>query len=145
MRKLLIAFLLAASLGQAHAKSACFDEAANRYHEDVRLLRAIAQTENAGHDPRLVISGPGGRDYIGLMMVSSIWIPTLARFGISREDLMDPCINVNVAAWILRDAENRYGKTWKSVGAYNTGKYSADDAAQMRYVRKVWTHYVEGY
>lgn len=141
MRKLLSIVLLAIATGHAWAAGACFREAADRYHQDERLLRAIGATENAQGNPQLVISGPGGREYIGLMMISSIWLPELGKFGITRQDLLDPCINVNVGAWVLAEDELKYGRTWKAVGAYNTGVYSADDAAQRRYVSKVARNY----
>jgi len=141
MRNLLIAIFLAGMSAHASASVACFDEAAQRYRVDERLLRAIAKTENASFDATLVVKGPGDYEYLGLMMVSSIYLPELNKFGITRQSLLDACINVNIAAWILRRAENRYGQTWKSVGAYNTGEYSANDDAQRRYVRKVWKNY----
>ncbi|HIH2745484.1 TPA: lytic transglycosylase domain-containing protein [Burkholderia lata] len=141
MKKLLLLICFSVITGSAFAQDACFAQAAQRYQVDERLLRAIVMTENAQFDPRLVIRSKEGWEYIGLGMISSIWLPVLEKYGITRESLMDPCVNVNVEGWILRDAENRYGKTWKAVGAYNTGKYSADDDAQRRYVRKVWKNY----
>lgn len=142
MKKLLTTLLFAVlAVASTHAWAFCFKEAADRYQVDERLLRAIARTENAAYDPRLVIRDKDGWEYIGLMMISTIWLPELKKYGIDRERLMDPCINVNVGAWVLRDAQVRYGATWKSVGAFNTGKYSDDTAAQRRYITKVWRNF----
>ncbi|WP_425953159.1 lytic transglycosylase domain-containing protein [Ralstonia pseudosolanacearum] len=139
MKKLLATFLLAVASSQASAF--CFKEAADRYKVDEALLRAIAKTENAAFNPNLVIKSEDGWEFMGLMMVSSIWLPELKKFGIDRQRLLDPCVNVNVGAWVLADAIHRFGFTWKAVGAYNTGKYSKDLAAQQRYVRNVWKNF----
>lgn len=136
MKKLLASVVLISA--SFHASAFCFKEAAQRYSVDEALLRAIAKTENASFDPNLVRTSKEGWEFMGLMMVSSIWLPELSKFGIDRGKLLDPCLNVNVGAWVLADAIQKYGRTWKAVGAYNTGKYSVDDEAQRRYIRKVW-------
>ena len=135
MKKLLALLLLVFVC--SHASAFCFKEAADRYKVDEHLLRAIAKTENAAINPDLVVRKDGW-EFMGLMMVSSIWLPELKKFGIDRQRLLEPCVNVNVGAWVLSDAINKYGLTWKAVGAYNTGKYSEDVAAQRRYITKVW-------
>jgi soluble lytic murein transglycosylase-like protein len=135
--KKLLAFVILASVS-LQSWGYCFKEAAKRYSVDESLLRAIAKTENASFDPNLVRTSKEGWEFMGLMMVSSIWLPELKKFGIDRERLLEPCVNVNVGAWVLADGMHKYGRTWKAVGAYNTGKYSKDDDAQMRYINKVW-------
>jgi soluble lytic murein transglycosylase-like protein len=50
--------------------------------------------------------------------------PTLARYGIGEVDLQEPCINIQVGAWILRQEVDRYGYSWEALGAYYAGPYT---------------------
>ena len=102
---------------------ACWQDAAARYGVDARLLYAIAQQEsslkaqaiNRSHAART------GSVDIGLMQINSRWLPVLGRHGIRETDLLDPCTNLQVGAWILAQSFRRYGATWDAVGAYHAG------------------------
>ena len=48
-------------------------------------------------------------------------LPELQKFGITREKLFDPCVNINVGAWILAQAVQKLGYNWNAIGAYHTG------------------------
>ncbi|WP_119305091.1 lytic transglycosylase domain-containing protein [Dongia deserti] len=37
----------------------------------------------------------------------------------SRDHLFDPCTNISVGVWILRQEINQHGATWKAIGRYN--------------------------
>jgi hypothetical protein len=100
----------------------CLQAAAVKYGLDVHLLKAIARVES-GFNPRAVrrpfaAGGNGTTDY-GLMQINSTWLPTLKRWGISQEDLFDPCVSADVGAWVLRSNFNSLGTSWNAVGAYN--------------------------
>jgi len=60
-----------------------------------------------------------GTEDIGLMQINSSWLPKLARYGIRRQDLFNPCVNGYVGTWILASNIRQFGPTWKAVGAYN--------------------------
>lgn len=101
---------------------ACWGQAAERYHVNMDLLYAIARVESGMNYQAI---GPRNRDGsydIGLMQINSGWLPTLAKYGITEQRLLsDPCLNLNVGAWILSQGLNRLGYNWKGLGAYNAG------------------------
>jgi hypothetical protein len=103
------------------ASASCWEEAGGRYGVHPWLLAAIATVES-GLNPRAVNrsheSRTGSVD-LGLMQINSRWLPVLARYGITREGLLEPCTSVMVGAWILADLFARHGATWEAVGAYN--------------------------
>lgn len=129
MKSWIIPLLLSLSF-QAHA--ACFDEAAKRYKLPVELLKAISTVESNGN-PNAVNHNKGGSVDYGHMQVNDWWLPKLAPYGISKEHLIDPCINTNVGAWILAQSIARHGFTWKAIGAYN----ASTDYKRLVYARKV--------
>lgn len=96
----------------------CFEQAAQTYHLSADLLRAIAYVESSMNPSALNFNRNGSYDY-GLMQVNSRWYETL---GDRWRHLSDPCYNVLVGSWILRQCMNRYGSTWDAVACYNTGK-----------------------
>lgn len=100
----------------AHAD--CLDEAAAFQHVSTQLVHAIAQHESGMRANAVNVNGNGTED-IGLMQINSSWLPKLARYGIRRQDLFNPCVNGYVGTWILASNIRRFGPTWKAVGAYN--------------------------
>jgi soluble lytic murein transglycosylase-like protein len=125
---------LALVLSSQEADAFCFREAALRYGVSEVLLQAIARAESAMNPTALNRNADGTED-IGLMQIHSSLLPILARYGIDRQRLLDdPCVNVNIGAWVLADNIRRYGPTWKTVGAYN----AMSSHKQQSYVSKVW-------
>lgn len=127
---------------------ACFVASGAKYSIDPRLLWAIAETESSGRPDARNLShfSRTGTIDIGLMQINSSWLTTLARFGITRDRLLDdPCLNIDVGAWILARTIRQQGASWNAVGAYNSActqlKGEACTDARQEYVRKVWSWY----
>jgi soluble lytic murein transglycosylase-like protein len=133
---ILIALLVGAGASPdiiAAPTPACVADAARYHHVSPRLLQAIATVES-GNDARALNQNGNGTSDIGLMQINTAWLATLARFGVSRTRLFDPCVNVYVGAWILSRNIARLGLTWNAIGAYN----ALDPTKRVIYARKVY-------
>lgn len=137
--------LLLAGLYSAGCQAFCFDAAGARYHIDPRLLRAIAIHESH-MNPRAIGANRSkktglvtSQDY-GIMQINSGHIPELKQLGIlqSKDELLtNPCLNVQIGAWVLARAFHSCGVSWQCLGAYN----AADPAIRLRYAREIWAIY----
>jgi soluble lytic murein transglycosylase-like protein len=82
-------------------------------------------------------SGPASRRHhhnangsvdLGQLQINSIHFSDLARAGIPHRALMDPCVNVFVAAWLMKQKMVKYGNTWRAIGAYHSESPKQRDA-----------------
>jgi soluble lytic murein transglycosylase-like protein len=132
-RPFLIAALVAgAGLASASAHADCYDEAARYQKVNPLILRAIAWQESRNRPDALNKNTNGSTDY-GIMQINSIHLSTLKQYGITRDTLMEPCKNVYIAAWHLRQKMNKYGNTWQAIGAYHSETPSLRD----KYARQI--------
>lgn len=135
MRKklsIIVAGVMFAQVAYGQADNACFDQAAKRYRVSAQLLRSISRVESGGNPAAFHRNSNGSGD-IGHMQINSAWLPTLAKYGITKDRLTNPCVNTHVGAWILANNFQRLGYGWNAVGAYNAK--SPDKIAA--YARKV--------
>lgn len=130
-------YLKAAALLSATALSgqanACWEEAAARYGVNAHVLYAIAKTESS-LNPRAINRNKNGSYDIGLMQINSIWFPTLRKYGVEEQHLLQPCVSIHVGAWILAQNMQRLGNSWDAIGAYNSSK----PEIRQRYAMKVY-------
>ncbi|MEW5561968.1 lytic transglycosylase domain-containing protein [Enterobacter asburiae] len=143
MKRLVLLFSLVATASPALAD--CWDEAGARYGIEPELLQAIAIVES-GLTPTAINKNRDGSHDVGLMQINSIHLPTLKKFNITRQGLInDPCQNVMTGAWILAGNFRQYGYSWEAVGAYNagTGKSTQRQALRNKYIKKVVPHYLK--
>lgn len=119
------------------AQAFCFAQAAQDYGVNEALLRAIAKVES-NNQPQARNTNTDGSVDVGLMQINSRHFPVLARYHITPQALMEPCLNVQVGAWVLAQAIGVHGATWRAVGAYNAGGSPAREALREKYVAKVW-------
>jgi soluble lytic murein transglycosylase-like protein len=110
---------LVALFSAGSARADCFDEAASYQKVNPLILRAIAWQESHNRPSAVHKNANGSTDY-GVMQINSVHLPVLAQYGISQGTLMEPCKNVYIAAWHLRQKMNKYGNTWAAVGAYHS-------------------------
>lgn len=122
----------------------CWEQAARAHGVSPDLLHAVAQVESSLNPAALNrshVARTGSYD-IGLMQINSSHLRRLARLGITRQDLRDPCINLHVGAWLMADSFGRHGVTWNAVGAYNAAcsqlRGRACIAARARYAWRVY-------
>ena len=117
----------------------CFDDAAAFHHVNPDILRAIAWQESHNQPSAKHLNTNGTVDY-GVMQINTVHLATLKRYGLTKEDLMQPCKNVYVAAWHLRQQVDAYGNTWAAVGAYHSARPDLRDqyAAQIEQILVRW-------
>ncbi|MCE2723842.1 MAG: lytic transglycosylase domain-containing protein [Betaproteobacteria bacterium] len=126
--------LFVAATASANAVTTCWESSGERYNVAPALLYAIAKTES-GLNPRAINkSNANGSEDVGLMQINSLHFPVLAKHGITREHLFDPCTSIEVGAWILAQNAKQLGYNWNAVGAYNA---SSPDK-RLVYAQKVY-------
>lgn len=128
----LVSFIALLSVTSAYAD--CIDDAAVYHRVHPSLVRAIASVESRFNPVAHNINSNGSED-IGLMQINSAWLPTLARYGISRAALYNACTNAYVGVWILSQNMARLGLNWNAVGAYN----AASPQKRLRYASLVYS------
>ncbi len=136
---------LAAHFSSTASASVChgdpFVAAAAIYQLDPDLLRAITWVESRGIPSAVGPKLSGGHRAWGAAQINDIHLPELVSYGVTREDLLDPCVNLKLSAWVLANCIRSKGATWAAVGCYNAGPASSNTTAQAKYVRLVQRAY----
>lgn len=118
---------------QAGPAATCWQGAANYHGVDVWLLYSVAWVES-NMRPSQIGKNKNGTLDLGMMQINTIWLPQLARYGISREQLLDGCTSIYVGAWIMSKNIRSMGYNWRAIGAYN----SRTPSIGYRYALKVY-------
>lgn len=123
--------------GQTAITAECVDWSARHYGVPVQLVYGVLATEGGrvGHET----TNHNGSVDIGPMQINSSWLPKLASFGITREQLRDNgCVNAAVGTWILAGYMQGASAVdprdyWQHVGYYNshTPYYNRKYAAKV--------------
>lgn len=126
----------------SHAENMCFDRAGNMYQIDPLLLRAIALQESRLNPLAVNRNKNGSADY-GVMQINSVHIPDLKAKGIisDKKDLFEPCLNIQIGAWILARSFQSCGVNWNCLGSYNAGFHSSRDNIRENYADLVYKNY----
>lgn len=112
----------------------CFSQAAERYGVNVYLLKAIALHESGMNPTANNTENFDDSEDIGIMQVNSWWLKNeLHKYGINRDRLWNPCLNIHTGAWILAQEIQRHGHGWEAVGYYN----ARTDWKRKRYIGQI--------
>lgn len=137
-----------AMLASVSAQAFCFNEAGARYRVDPLLLRAIARVES-GMNPGAIGKNMDGKKLLsrdfGLMQINDRQIPQLRAMGVlkNEQELLDnPCLNVQIGAWILAKHLQQCGVNWECLGSYNAGFAKNNTPRRMIYARKIYATYM---
>lgn len=115
----------------------CINKAAVEYYVPATLIIAVLKTEN-GHASTESKNKNGTVD-LGPMQINSAWLPTLYRYGLTRQDVQyNPCKNVEVGAWILSQSIASEAFLDKGIGNY----HSHSVYCNVKYRTKV-RHYLQ--
>lgn len=122
----------------------CFFKAASEYGIPYQILVAIAKVES-GFRPFVININQNGKSvkvinpnslqeaivYLQYLHqngfnydvgVGQINVSNIKRLGLNPVDLLDPCNNIRVSAYILKENINKYGFTWDAIWRYNGRK-----------------------
>lgn len=119
----------------------CFEIASNRYKIDINLLKSIAFIESSMKPQAVSTKNRDGTFDIGMMQINTWWLKILNRYGIDSEDLLHPCTNIQVGAWVLAQEIARFDSIWDAVGAYNAGPAANRKELRKDYADKVKEQY----
>ncbi|KUZ78968.1 lytic transglycosylase [Burkholderia ubonensis] len=114
-----VLFIAPAHADDAASADACFERAAGYQGVNPQILRAIAWYESKGN-PGAVHRNADGSIDVGQTQINSVHFGELRRYGVPPGALKDACVNVYVAAWMLKRKMVRYGNTWQAIGAYHS-------------------------
>ena len=117
--KKIASLILLCTVCASSVNAFCFKEAAQAHRVNETVLFAIAKHESR-LDPNIEISNRNGSIDVGLAGINSVHLPMLETFGITKEKLLNPCVNLYVAAWLLSKKIQKYGNTWHAIGAYHS-------------------------
>jgi len=120
------ALTLSLACAAAHAED-CFERAGAYQGVNPLVLRAVSWRESKG-DATAVNRNANGSIDVGQLQINSIHFSDLARQGIPHRALTDSCVNIFVAAWLLKQKMVKYGNTWRAIGAYHSESPKERDA-----------------
>jgi soluble lytic murein transglycosylase-like protein len=121
----------------------CWVEAGTKFQIDPWLLYSMAKQESNLNPFAVNHNRDKSRD-IGIMQINSFWLPKLKEYGLSEQNLFEPCTNVHVGAWILSQSIQIFGNNWTAVGAYNAGteKNSKKEKLRQEYAWRIYRRYL---
>lgn len=105
--------------------AACLMLAAQTYSVPPAVLVGIYQVEGGKPGQAVGPNGNGSYD-LGPMQINTLWIPELAqKWGVSNNTALkwvknDPCTNMGVAAWILRNHMNETENLSQAIAHYHS-------------------------
>jgi len=97
----------------------CINRVAMTYHVPATIILSVMKKEN-GRNGQAVKNKNGTYDY-GVMQINDIWLPKIAAYGYSKEDMQyNACKNVAVGAWIISKNMAEGKAVWSSIANYHS-------------------------
>lgn len=118
---------------------ACIKDSELRHGIVPGLLKAIGQQESELNPSAVNKSNKDGSADHGAFQINDFWLPTLSKYGITKERLYDGCTSAYVAGWILQQEIARHGNNWRAVGAYNARK----EKKRLEYARTIQARFAK--
>jgi len=113
----------------------CINYSATTFQVPASIIVSVIKTEGGWNGA--TIKNKNGSYDLGVMQINTIWLSTLKKYGITKENLQNnPCTNVHVGTWILSKGLSK-SADWKGVGNY----HSATPQHNKRYREKVKSVY----
>lgn len=141
MRRLVLISLLFSSAFCGEREN-YYVSAGKDFNLDPWILWAVGDTESK-HDPYAINHNSNGTYDVGVMQINSCHFAELKRkYGIDKNDLLDPKISIYVGASILQECFQKWGNNWKAINCYNGLNY--DNRVNNTYAKRVYKHYLDG-
>jgi soluble lytic murein transglycosylase-like protein len=116
----------------------CINHAAVVYHVPAIVILSIMKKEN-GKNGDANLNKNGTIDY-GVMQINSLWLPKIAPYGYTKDDLQfNACKNVEVAAWIIAQNIPSGKSLWAGIASY----HSRTPSHNMPYKNSVYMNYTK--
>ena len=115
----------------------CINQVAIEYHVPAKLILAVLEVSQ-GKVGQAKPNSNGTYD-LGPMQINTSWWPGLYRYGITPQAVQyNPCINVNVGAWILAGDIANGSNLLSGIGDYHSHTLPLNYA----YTQKVSSAYI---
>jgi len=126
------------------AKADSFDRVGERFHIQPLLLKAIARKESHLYNHAVNHTNRNQTEDVCMMGINSSHFRKLERFGITRQRMLEePMMCVAAGAWVLNGFFTRYGRSWDSVGMYNTGPNPKLKGVRREYAASIRRIYLD--
>ncbi|QKJ86321.1 Lytic transglycosylase [Paramixta manurensis] len=120
------------------AQADCFNVAGKAFGLSPILLKAIAIKESKLNPTAINQANRNRTEDVCMMQINSVHFSRLSQLGVTRKRLLsEPCVCVSTGAWVLHGLFRQYGRSWDTVGMYNTGPSPARQKLRLRYAREV--------
>ena len=140
MKPLVLLTLVVAPLVQAD----CFKRVGDAFSISPQLLKAIALKESHFNLQAVNRANSNHTEDVCMMQVNSVHFARLKTLGVSRKRLLnDPCVCVASGAWVLHGLFRHYGRSWDTVGMYNTGPAPERRQLRQRYAADIRRIYLQ--
>ena len=125
--------------------AACLMLASQTYSVPPAVLLGIYQVEGGKVGQEVGPNDNGSFD-LGPMQINTLWLPELAKYwGVSSQTARrwvrdDPCTNVGVAAWILRNHLDETGNLSQAIAHYHSRTPNYGSAYKKRVITSMRQH-----